>query len=332
VWLASGSPAGGLGCRIVFGADPSPSPRSRRFQKRGCDGRTDYRGADIVAAAFTRPVFRALSQPGPLPVAAARSLAGLAEASRKCPRAGDATLGQAYEDAFDVLRREYRCEYFFKAQVVSKVVFGRHSPRTANPLLEFPMGSAIADVVVVNGTTTVYEIKTDLDNFDRLGGQLEEYGTRAEFTSVVVSETRAERAAAMLPSWVGVLVLRRNGALATSRSPESRLEHLLPEHQFHLLRTEEARRAVEAATGRLVDAPTGRAWGLLRAEFCALTPAAANAAVVRELRGRGTRAADLASTPDFPKALRAMAYAQPLSSTAQDRLVANLNAPVSLFA
>jgi hypothetical protein len=292
---------------------------------------TNRRGADIVAAAFTRPVFRALAQPGPLPVAAARSLNGLADVVRGRHGRADLILGEAYDAAYGVLEKQYRCEYYFKAQVVSKVVFGRHSPRTANALLELPMGSSIADVVVVNGTTTVYEIKTDLDNFDRLDGQLDQYGTRAEYTNVVVSEGRAERATATLPSWVGVLAVRRNGALATVRAAESRLDDLVAEHQFHLLRIEEARRAVTAATGQLIDGPTGRAWSLLREEFASLPAAEANAAVVRELRGRGAAAAELATTVGFPRSLRAMAYAQPLSRAAQGRLVKSLNMPISAF-
>ena len=285
-------------------------------------------GALILASAFTRPVYRALSQASPVAGPSLRALSEVA-ASRTNH---DATLGEAFDEALRQLAVNYRSEYFYKAQIVSKVVFGRHSPRTAAALLELPMGSAIADVVIINGTSTIYEVKTDLDNFDRLPAQLHEYGTRAEFVNVVVSETRAARAIEVTPSWVGVVALRRNGALSVCREPSSRLEHISAEHQFHMLRTEEARRAVAACTGELIEAPTGRAWPLLRDAFSRLSPAQANTAVVRELRLRGRHVADLTDGATFPASLRAMAYAQPLSGAAQRRLLHHLHSPAAALA
>ncbi|MEZ0579258.1 sce7726 family protein [Nocardioides sp. MH1] len=285
-----------------------------------------------VAAAFTRPVFRDLANGRGLPEGVARTLTQVADPPAKARRSvelvGGRSLGRAFDAAFGVLGQRYRCEYYYKAQIVSKVVFGRHSPRTATPLIEFAMGAAIADLVVVNGTTSVYEIKTDLDNFDRLEGQLDQYGTRAEFTNVVVSERRAQQAVRALPEWVGVLALRRNGALATLRAPRSRLDSIIAEQQFHLLRTDEARRAVALTTGRCVDAPTGAAYPLLREAFAAFSPTQSNAAVVAQLRNRGSRAAALVATPGFPASLRALAYAQPLSGVGARRLVDALVLPV----
>lgn len=286
---------------------------------------------DTLADAFSRPMFRALSQPAQSSGRASQVLKRMAATVGESV-GPNATVGEAFDAAFNLLKISYRCEYYFKAQLISKIVFGRHSPRTASALLEFPMGASVADVLVVNGTTSVYEIKTDLDNFDRLESQLSQYGTRAEYTTVVVSDSRASQIQTVLPPWVGVLALRKNGALASVRPPISRLDDVVPEHQFQMLRTEEARRVV--ATQRDVDikAPTGPAWTLLREEFQKMDSGQSNSGVVRELRKRGALPPLFAAADHFPQSLRALAYAQPLSRKAQLNILDELSAPLARYA
>ena len=41
-------------------------------------------------------------------------------------------------------------------------------------IFELPVGSSRADLCKINGTSVAYEIKTDLDNFNRLEKQIED--------------------------------------------------------------------------------------------------------------------------------------------------------------
>lgn len=277
-----------------------------------------------LATAFSRPVFRGLAAGDPLPYELAQLLR---DAVKQDPCAEDqngSTLAAVFDEAFRQLAATYRCEYVYKAQIVSKLIFGRHSPRTASAHLELPMGSAIADVLIVNGTTTVYEVKTDLDNFDRLDDQLGQYRSRAEFTNLVVSERRAVDAARLVPSWVGVLALRRTGALSTVRPPESMMASMRAADQFAMLRLEEARAAVARATGVEIDTPTALLQPLLREAFSALPARAANEAVVAALKHRSAAVRPLVEHPDFPGSLRALAYSQPLTPPARARVLTAL--------
>ena len=49
------------------------------------------------------------------------------------------------------------------------------------------IGHSIADFVMINGEGRVYEIKSDLDNFDRLYDQLRDYYRAFSKVSVLVS-------------------------------------------------------------------------------------------------------------------------------------------------
>jgi hypothetical protein len=252
-------------------------------------------------------------------IAAARS-----EALTDYFQAGTRTVGHGFESLYAQLEREYRSEYFFKNAIVSKVVFGRHSPRTTSALLELPMGNSYADIVILNGTTTTYEIKTDLDHFGRLGSQLRDYSSRTEYVYVVTSEARAAAAERSVLPHVGVLVLRRNGALATAKTAESNIGRLDADHLFRMLRVGEARNALLSLGFDVAQGPAARTWPRMRAAFNALDQVTAHQAALQQLKGRSRHLTPHILAPTFPVSLRAAVYETALSAAAVSRLTRRL--------
>lgn len=238
------------------------------------------------------------------------------------------TLAAAFEAAHKRLLLEYQSEYAFKNHIVSKIVLGRHSPATASAILEQPMGSSIADVFIVNGTSTVYEIKTDLDSFARLPTQIEDYRRRAEYVYVVVSERKTEAAERHVPQNIGILSLRRRGSFSTVRQASSNLTGLQHHDLFQLLRTHEAVSLVKRKTGNTLSVATGYLRGTAYEYFQSLPIEQAHAATVRELKGRGLSARRLLARSDFPPSLRALAYATELSGVGAARLETRLARPL----
>jgi hypothetical protein len=283
--------------------------------------------AERLATAFSTRVVRALSSADPSSVAP--RLSWLATAVD-----GDqgATLGSAFDRAFEVLGRDYRNEYYFKSQLVSKIVFGRHSPRTSSALIELPMGKSCADMMIINGTSTIYEIKTDFDDFSRLTGQLADYCTRADRVNVVVSEAKASAAERSLSESIGVIAVRKRGQLTTVREGISHLWQIDTDQLFQLLRTNEAARIVQRTHRYEATGPSGLAWPLMRELFSELPVEVAHRETLIELRSRGQVACRLTSTPTFPASLRCLAYAAELSTRGSERLLDRLRMPVLSFA
>lgn len=279
-----------------------------------------------MATTFSTAVFRALSR-AELSAPLAR-LSFIAHAHDATP---EMTLGDAFDSAFARLSAEYRNEYFFKTQLISKVIFGRHSPRTAAALLELPMGGSCADLVIVNGTSTVYEIKTDLDDFSRLDGQIRSYSTRAEHVNVVVSDTRAAAAERHLPDRIGVLAFTDRGRMQTVRPSVSQLDALNVDHLYQLLRIGEARAILKRTLNYDLDVGSGLAWPRMREIFGRLGVYDAHREVVHELRVRGSKTGALAATPEFPPSLRGLAYATGVSARGAARVLERLSQPISAF-
>lgn len=242
-----------------------------------------------------------------------------------------ATLGEAFGTAHDLLVSGYRSEYVFTNQIISKVVFGRHSPRTASALTEVPMGRSVADLLILNGTTTTYEVKTDLDQFTRLATQLSDYAEHTEHVNVVVSDKRAAVAERQIEKSTGIIALRRNGALATIRPPSSNMSKMSVDSLFLMLRTAEAKLLLLDSCGYEPDVAPGHLWLQMRELFRELTIEDAHRLVLLQLKNRSSSAMQLVVDPVFPPSMRALAYGSELSKVGIKRVHARLASEATLF-
>ena len=93
-----------------------------------------------------------------------------------------------YDTIFKRLLREYRYEYIYKNAVAKKILLGKHNLNTAFMLTEFRADDCKADTVILNGTSYVYEIKTEMDSFDRLDRQISAYRKVFDYITVISSE------------------------------------------------------------------------------------------------------------------------------------------------
>ena len=279
--------------------------------------------AHRLASVFSTRVFRALAHERI--EGAAKRLVPLLSVGRS----GDAPLAELFDLAHERLLREYRSEYLYKNALISKIVFGRHRPTTASAILEQPMGDSEADLLILNGTSTVYEIKTDLDQFSRLDGQLHDYCSRADRVYVVTSDQRAAAIAARVPSHVGILLLRRGGGFSTLRKAESNMPRLDPNHLFRMLRRDEALSLMARTVGYSPDVARGDLSARLRGLFCELDIETAHQGVVRALRARSASAVKLTTELNFPSSLRALAFGTELSRIGASRVVERLANPLA---
>ncbi len=96
-----------------------------------------------------------------------------------------------FETAFSLLKREgSRHEYIYKSALTHKVLLGMHSLQTASMINGFRVGDCKADVVILNGTATVYEVKSKRDSLTRLERQIATYATMFAKVYVIAAEGR----------------------------------------------------------------------------------------------------------------------------------------------
>lgn len=128
----------------------------------------------------------------------------------------DAILGEQRNDysqttARDLINRivlgSYPNEATIKANFINKILLPQ-SPKTVS-IFELPIGRSRVDMCKVNGHSAAYEIKTDLDTFYRLEGQLRDYFDVFETVYVVTSESRWRELPDYVPDACGIYSYRQ---------------------------------------------------------------------------------------------------------------------------
>jgi hypothetical protein len=231
------------------------------------------------------------------------------------------TLGQFFDHLYAFLRRHYRSEYVYKNALANKILLGRHSLRTSTLLTEFKTGTAQADVIILNGTSSAYEIKTELDNLGRLEGQLASYLRVFDRVYVVTHESLLKKVERMVPAPVGVILLTREYTLRPIREATPNAGNVDPSAVFSTLRREEYCRIIEREFGSTPDPALPCFHEECCRLFSGLPPATAHSAMVWQLRGR-VKSRQLAPfVGSLPHSLRLLCMARRLTCRQQSTIL-----------
>ena len=141
---------------------------------------------------------------------------------------------------YHYLDTNYRNEYFYKNTLLNKLLLGRHSLNTTTALTELPIGGSIADFILINGKAVVYEIKTELDNFERLQGQITDYYKAFTRVTVVTAEKNYFEISSLLDDTpVGICILTDRDTLSFRKEPKEYKKSLDHTVIFNILRKSE---------------------------------------------------------------------------------------------
>lgn len=166
-------------------------------------------------------------------------------------------FNEELERNYDVLTKRYRNEFFFKNTLFNKLVLGKYSLNTTAAFSEVVVGKSKADFVLINHNKgKVYEIKTDLDNLERLVYQLEDYSRAFSEIYVVTSEKNYYPVYKVVkesnPS-VGIIVLTDRVNLSVRKKAIDNDNSLNHEALFKLLRKKEYEEILFLKFGCLPD-------------------------------------------------------------------------------
>ena len=91
------------------------------------------------------------------------------------------------------LKKEYRNEYIYKNTFINCLVLKKYGVKDTVAINEFRVGNSIADIVMFNGTSKAFEIKTELDSNKRLSAQLADYSKIFKECYVITHESLTEK-------------------------------------------------------------------------------------------------------------------------------------------
>jgi hypothetical protein len=241
----------------------------------------------------------------------------------------DATVGDVFDQAFEILKvAGQRDEYIYRAAISQKILMGTHSLRTASMLNEFRAGSSKADLVILNGTATVYEIKSERDSLARLANQVDNYKRVFAKVNVIASEGHIDGIIETVPKDVGIMCLSKRFRISTVREAAECPARICPITVFESLRMTESKTILQELGVTVPEVPNTQRHAAMRDLFATLDPMALHVEMVRTLK----RTRNLAPLGDFvdrlPKSLQAAALSISVRRSDHPKLIGAIETPL----
>jgi hypothetical protein len=164
-------------------------------------------------------------------------------------------VSEIFDIAFKKLSHEYKSEYFFKNIIANEVFLKKHKKNQAVMLSEFRVGTNKADCVILNGLSTCYEIKTELDNLKRLPEQLDAYTNLFDKVYVVAAKTHIEKIKIIIPETVGIIELTEKNMLDEIKPASVIDSEINPKLMISSMRIAEYKHMAEKISGMRIDLP-----------------------------------------------------------------------------
>jgi len=197
------------------------------------------------------------------------------------------TVGDFLDWLYANMSFYYRNEYVYKNALANKILLGKHSLNNSYMLTEFRVENCRADVVIVNGTSNVYEIKSEYDSLDRIKRQIESYSKVFDKVNIITSSGQIDKVALELPTEIGLMELTKNYKIITIKEPVSLKRYVVPEVIFECLRKDEYLKIIKKVVGYAPDVPNAKVFEVCKELFRRITPEIAHNEMVKVLLARG---------------------------------------------
>jgi len=93
---------------------------------------------------------------------------------------------------YNILEENYQNEYIFKNSFLNEWLIKEMGQSNSKVFSEYRVGNAVADLVMFNGNSKVFEIKTDLDTKNRLALQIQNYKKAFNQIYLIIPETKID--------------------------------------------------------------------------------------------------------------------------------------------
>ncbi len=210
-------------------------------------------------------------------------------------------------EIYQYLGYSYRNEYFYKNTLINKLIINAHRLKTTTALTEVPVAKSKADFIMINGKAVVYEIKTELDTFERLESQINDYYKAFDHVCVVTSEAQAEELSIRFAgNPVGIYVLSNKNTLRRIKEPKMYRNNLDKEQIFKILNKPEYESIVRKIIKKLPNVTPVNYYRECKKIACQLPVEKLYDLFLKELKKRNK--IDIRDLNRIPYALRFLVY------------------------
>jgi hypothetical protein len=187
-------------------------------------------------------------------------------------------------------------------------------------LTELRVGDCKADVVILNGTSTVYEIKSELDSLERVHSQIEAYSKMFDRIIIVSSVAQSKKLRSLLPDHVGLQILRSDNKVEDITKAKSNKHNVVNSVIFDTFRKQEYIRIIKSLFDTVPDVPNTQIFEKCKNLFCGISPERAHRAMIETLSRRSNGVVLRNSLETLPYSLSAWAVSINIDEDKHKRL------------
>lgn len=227
------------------------------------------------------------------------------------------------KNAYSCISKNYRCEYVYKNELI-KLLLNEYGTRSTVYFSEFRVGNSIADMVMFNGESKAFEIKTEYDTSRRLDKQLEDYKRFFDKCFVVIPESKLVEYYRIIESTTGIITMSREKGHINLKEvrPAKQNQRFEAEALMSCLRTDEYK-CIASCLGASLEGVSG--YDMFT--FCHNVISHADPHLLRTyfLREVKKRKNNTSLLRKYPMLLRQMMLSLNLSEEKANRLITQLN-------
>lgn len=222
-------------------------------------------------------------------------------------------------EIYRFLETTYQNEYYFKNTLLNKLLLGVHSTNTTTALTEVPVAKSKADFILINGKAVVYEVKSALDNFERLRSQLSDYYKAFSYVSVITCEDSYHTLSKILEGTpTGICVLTKRKQISQRKVAEEYTNNLDSTTIFKVLTKPEYETILLDVFGNLPKTSQFEYYRTCKKLFCSIDIQEAHKLFTAILKKRNSINAEKYKA--VPYELKYLVYFSKLNDESYDRL------------
>ena len=241
------------------------------------------------------------------------------------------SFAKALDKCYEHLSKNHRSEYIYKNQIIEALLEENHDLYSCAIIPEFRVGLSKADIAVFNGTSSVYEIKTELDSLDRLPSQMADYHQVFNHIYVVTHEKYVERIEAIVPKTVGIFILNAKNELTEHRPVQSNKSNVDQKTMMASLRMKEYSKIISDFHGYVPEVPNTKYYRACEELISEIPREHAHDAMVEVLLGRKLTNHQIELIRDVPYSLRALWVSKRYKSHETTSILNTLTRSVNSF-
>lgn len=202
------------------------------------------------------------------------------------------------------LLKQYRCEYIYKNKLFIDII-KEHGLKDTLTINELKVGASKADLVLLNGSIRIYEIKTELDGLSKLSKQLNDYQKFADKVYIVTDDSYAKKLLLEYKDTnIGLIALNDKNKLETVKDAKDNVLSFDFDVIFKILRKQEYLDLVRDNFGVVPDLPNTKIFKACYELLSSIEIEGLQKQVLNKLKERKLLKPDLLQSPNTPKELK----------------------------